>query len=1152
MGWLGKCFVAVFIAIIAGSDPAAHFTPIPVQAQPVEDPRWTQFTRQQDNLISNSVQAILATDGALWFGTDAGISRYTGEWTQFSAAMSLPDGQAEARQAESSAESGANGVEITVDAEVGLWLGEFAPPGETHALAVDDRGRIWAGTEQGHVAIYDGSGWEWIVSVEGKVLALAAGQTGTWIGTDRGLFVWYDQQLRPIQTIGSREVHALYTDERALWVGTSDGLWRMRAGLWAQVGSIEPWFDEGIYAIWVDPDQTLWVGTEYGVAWRTHDSNRWQRVSSLDEHGAYAAVQSLATDRSGALWAGTDGAGAFSFIRDQGRGYSYGAGRDASLGSRFVRGVAVDQDGSIWLATPVGVFRYQAHMWYTKNVASGMYDYRDFVNDLLLDDDGGLWIATGGAGVRYTRGVGAEERVYGPESGVPSWVFALAQDMNGDIWAGTYDGLLRRQGGVWSRPVGTHQLPGEEVPILLANGPLLWIGTNNGLSMLNLETRRIVEHPLLTGKLIEAIAADRAGNVWVGAEPGLYRFSIDGQFLDLHYHVPGDPESLPGGPVTTNGLAPDYRTPEGMWVNLRDAGLIYWDGERWKRDMMGEHVPGSLVWRLYSDPYEGSLWVGGEAGVSRFDGATWAFLTAQDGMQAASIHAIVAQEDGSYWMGGRNGVTYFRPDRSKPWIRVAPLESSGQTPGDQLMVDLDEPIYLRVDVGDLQTPAHRMKIIYRIGRILSAGVEWEDWQSAAAGVEPFYFSQVDDYRLEFQARDLSFNYSVPVSIDVSVMRPVALIPVPILGNIPEPVFRALAVLAILVVAGSLYISFVLFRHRRRSIEAVRRKFNPYISGEPVRRDDMFFGRRALVQRIVDTLHHNSIMIHGERRIGKTTLLYQLAGVLREVDDADFWFTPVYIDLEGTEQIHFFHYLMEEIYHGVETYLEIDIAGTVGKEAPLFLEFEHEDYTDREFNRDLRDVIRAIHAYGREYEPRKQARLILLLDEMDVVSGFDQLIQQQLRRIFMREFATTVGAVVAGIRISKAWDRVESPWFNLFNEIALEPFTYEQGRELLVEPVKGYYTYRPETIDFILEMAEGRPFRIQQYGLESVNQMLLAGRRTIHLRDAHLAHERLSAIEAAQILDHRAGGQVENGLHRQIGPGRHSLLHAEGPMDLEVE
>ena len=118
--------------------------------------------------------------------------------------------------------------------------------------------------------------------------------------------------------------------------------------------------------------------------------------------------------------------------------------------------------------------------------------------------------------------------------------------------------------------------------------------------------------------------------------------------------------------------------------------------------------------------------------------------------------------------------------------------------------------------------------------------------------------------------------------------------------------------------GATYITVEVLSHRRRGLEALARGYNPYISGEPVRRDDMFFARRDLLQRIVDTLHINSIMIHGERRIGKTTLLYHLVTALREVEDEDYWFVPAYIDLEGTPQSLFFHSLIEEIAVAVES------------------------------------------------------------------------------------------------------------------------------------------------------------------------------------------------------------------------------------------
>ncbi|MFQ5770373.1 MAG: hypothetical protein ACE5HX_07550, partial [bacterium] len=51
--------------------------------------------------------------------------------------------------------------------------------------------------------------------------------------------------------------------------------------------------------------------------------------------------------------------------------------------------------------------------------------------------------------------------------------------------------------------------------------------------------------------------------------------------------------------------------------------------------------------------------------------------------------------------------------------------------------------------------------------------------------------------------------------------------------------------------------------------AIVNKYNPYIAGSPIRTEEMFFGREKLLQRILNTLHNNSLMLYGPRRIGKT-------------------------------------------------------------------------------------------------------------------------------------------------------------------------------------------------------------------------------------------------------------------------------------------
>ncbi len=292
--------------------------------------------------------------------------------------------------------------------------------------------------------------------------------------------------------------------------------------------------------------------------------------------------------------------------------------------------------------------------------------------------------------------------------------------------------------------------------------------------------------------------------------------------------------------------------------------------------------------------------------------------------------------------------------------------------------------------------------------------------------------------------------------------------------------------------------------RRR--QAMQRRFNPYISGEPVRDRAMFFGRSELVGRILSVLHQNSIMLQGEPRIGKTTLLYRLCDELQALADPDWCFIPVLVDLEGTSQAGFFRLLMENAANAARAYLpEMPNLRCTAAAAP------EQAYADRDFSVDLRSLVDALTVVQ---QPRS-VRLVLLIDEMDAINSYGSVLQQQFRRVFMSTQGPSLGAVVAGTHIDKTWDRVESPWYNLFNDIRLEPFTDEDARRLLIDPVRGAYEWEPAALEFVVAHAAGRPYRLQQYGLESVNHMLGEGRQHITVADVTAADQAVAQTRAAE-------------------------------------
>jgi type II secretory pathway predicted ATPase ExeA len=264
--------------------------------------------------------------------------------------------------------------------------------------------------------------------------------------------------------------------------------------------------------------------------------------------------------------------------------------------------------------------------------------------------------------------------------------------------------------------------------------------------------------------------------------------------------------------------------------------------------------------------------------------------------------------------------------------------------------------------------------------------------------------------------------------------------------------------------------------------------NPYIVGQPIRKPEMVFGRDGLFKRVLSVLHQNSLLLHGERRIGKTTVLLQLELRLYAADDADFRFRPVYIDLQGIEEAGFFHHMMEEILHRF---------GKRAKGLALNYTPTRAAYSGREFQRDLRTVIKTL--CGPQPDGRTE-RVVLLIDEADVMYGYNERALQEFRRIFMNDYAAYLTCVFAAVNIQRQWKRYESPLYNLFQQIELPPLARADTELLARTPVRGRYEYDENAIDLIYQLSKGRPMKIQLLCLEAINYIREQGRKNVTLKD----------------------------------------------------
>jgi tetratricopeptide (TPR) repeat protein len=281
---------------------------------------------------------------------------------------------------------------------------------------------------------------------------------------------------------------------------------------------------------------------------------------------------------------------------------------------------------------------------------------------------------------------------------------------------------------------------------------------------------------------------------------------------------------------------------------------------------------------------------------------------------------------------------------------------------------------------------------------------------------------------------------------------------------------------------------LVYTNRLRQRKRLRqRRFNPYVAGAPVIDANLFFGREALIDRILQTIHNNSLLLYGERRIGKTSVQHHLKRRLETLEDPEYDFYPVYIDLQGTPEEKFFSTLAEDIFGELAPILNGLQMNAPTREGAV--------YAYRELVRDIQRVLKVL-----KQNSSKKIRLVLLMDEVDVLNEYDPRINQRLRSLFMKSFAENLVTVVSGVEIKKHWEGEGSPWYNFFEEVEVKPFGRADAEELIERPIRGIFKLERGAIDRIIDLTDGRPYLIQKLCVSLVNRLHEDNRRIITVAD----------------------------------------------------
>jgi hypothetical protein len=262
----------------------------------------------------------------------------------------------------------------------------------------------------------------------------------------------------------------------------------------------------------------------------------------------------------------------------------------------------------------------------------------------------------------------------------------------------------------------------------------------------------------------------------------------------------------------------------------------------------------------------------------------------------------------------------------------------------------------------------------------------------------------------------------------------------------------------------------------------RRRCNPYIVGAPVFDRSLLFGREHLALDVAGRIGSRSVMLTGERRIGKTSFLHHLRAVLAEGSRGDPACFPVFADLEAVRSSGPFWALMceavEATFPSARTRSELRFGAGC------------ETYDGHDFSHDMELVLKELS--GRA---RRRVRLVLLVDEIDAIRSGSEPRGAHWLDALLAGCSPDFRVVLAGARPSEP--TVASA---RLDQVELGPLTPEHAEELVRRPVAGVFRYERRAVERILHLSQLRPCPIQRLCLHAVDRLLQGDRKTVELAD----------------------------------------------------
>jgi len=307
-------------------------------------------------------------------------------------------------------------------------------------------------------------------------------------------------------------------------------------------------------------------------------------------------------------------------------------------------------DGYLYIGTGKGLVRFDGVKFSIVRFADKEEIYSQEIRDLYVDGDGTLWIGSAAGLISY-RYQTAQFKTFTKDDGITGdGIRRIKNDMKGNTWISfTASYVNRFSNGEFTAFNESDGLLGKRINVIIedSQGNLLLGDRENGI--FTYREGKFFKYPLpgLDNVFIITMYEDRSGDLWIGADIGLFRVSrVKGKSTRRY--------------TTGDGLSSDYistimEDSEGnLWVGTKQ-GLNRVQKKQDDSVNIDNLLKTFLINCLFEDR-EKSLWIGTDnAGIKRLKDGKFMSYPAFEAHSGENPVSLFEDRHGDTWIGTLSG-----------------------------------------------------------------------------------------------------------------------------------------------------------------------------------------------------------------------------------------------------------------------------------------------------------------------------------------------------------------------------------------------------------------------------------------------------------------------------------------------------------------